>query len=161
MSVFKNSFSRALSVVKSDNANIPYPNPIISGQNTGVNTGYLTDDTANFVSDNVKPGDIVYMLDGTPAAATVLEVINQNNILLNADIFTSSGVSYIVYQNSSQTTNGNDGCCLFVGEAGTLTVSTIGGDVVTFSNISSGTILNVQVNKVYSSSTANSIVALW
>jgi len=63
---------------------------------------------------------------------------------------------------STQDGSGNNGCVLYVGTGGTLKVSTIGGDEVTFTGIVSGTFVPVQVLRVWSTGTsASNIVALW
>jgi hypothetical protein len=60
------------------------------------------------------------------------------------------------------TPNQNFGCTLYVGTGGTLRVTTVGGDDVTFQNIVSGTFLPVQVVKVWQAGTsALNILALW
>ena len=163
MSVFKTTFSRALAVIPTDNANVPYPAPSTSGTNTSVTVASLVDSTAKFNTKNVKTGDIVYnTTDGT--AATVLVVVSQTSLLLNADIFTATAKAYVVYQASSQTSNGNPGCFLYIGGAGNVKVTTIGQDVVTFTAVPVGTVLPVQVVKVHSSgsgTTATLINALW
>jgi len=56
----------------------------------------------------------------------------------------------------------NDGCVLYVGIGGDLTVVTTGQDTVTFANIQDGTFIPVQVLRVLSTgTTALNIVALW
>jgi len=56
----------------------------------------------------------------------------------------------------------NNGCVLYVGGAGNLTVDTVGGDTVTFTGILGGSFIPVQVTRVYATgTTATSIVALW
>lgn len=56
----------------------------------------------------------------------------------------------------------NNGCVLYVGGAGDLTVDTIGGDTVTFVAVPAGSFIPVQVTRVYAAgTTATSIVALW
>ena len=108
MSVFKTQFSRALRVIPSDNANIPFPASIEIGTNTSVTASSLVDSTATFVTNHVATGDIVYNLtDGT--AATVLVVVNETTLLLNADIFQATSKNYNLFQASSQTTIGNQG----------------------------------------------------
>ena len=163
MSVFKTTFSRALAVIPTDNANVPYPAPSASGTNTSVTVASLIDSSATFNTKNIKTGDIVYnTTDGT--AATVLVVVSQTSLLLNADIFTATAKAYVVYQASSQTSNGNPGCFLYIGGAGNVKVTTIGQDVVTFTAVPVGTVLPVQVVKVHSSgsgTTATLINALW
>lgn len=160
MSVFKSQFSRALAVIKSDNADIPYPAQATSGTNTSVTVGSLVSSSSSFVSNNVRTGDIVYNItDGT--AATVVNVISETQVSLNADIFLATSKSYIIYQASPQTTIGNEGCNIYVGGTGSLVVTTIGGDIVTFSGVAAGTVLPVQVLKVASASTATLLTALW
>ena len=56
----------------------------------------------------------------------------------------------------------NDGCVLYVGIGGDLTVMTTGQDTVTFVNIQDGTFIPFQVLRVLSTgTTALNIVALW
>lgn len=160
MSVFKSQFSRALSVIKSDNANIPYPNAIESGTNTSVVASQLVDSTATFATLNVQAGDVVYnTTDGT--AATVLGVNSETVLVLNANIFTATAKAYVVYSNSSLLGTTNAGCFLYIGGAGNVAVTTIGGDAVTFNGVTAGSILPVQVLKVASATTATLINALW
>lgn len=160
MSVFKNQFSKALSVIKSDNADIPFPQVTASGTSTSVVVNSLVDSTKNFNNLNVKAGDIVYnTTDGT--AATVVSVVNNTTVLLNADIFTAADKAYSLYAASAQNTIGNRGCNIYVGGTGTLVVTTIDGEDVTFAAVPAGTVLPVQVIKVKAASTATSLVALW
>lgn len=160
MSVFKSQFSRALSVIKSDNANVPYPAVAVSGTNTSTATASLIDSGATFVTNKVAPGDIVYnTTDGS--AATVLGVTNETTVVLNASIFAATAKAYVIYQASAQTTLGNYGCFLYVGGAGNVVVTTIGGDIVTFNGVPAGAVIPVQVIKVASATTATLINALW
>jgi hypothetical protein len=53
------------------------------------------------------------------------------------------------------------GCVLYVGTGGDLDVQTVGGDDVTFTGVPSGTFFPVQVRKVYATSVASDIIALW
>lgn len=160
MSLFKTTFSRALPVIKSDNANIPYPNAIESGTNTSVVASQLVDSTGLFVTNNIKVGDIVYnTTDST--AAKVVSVTDETTIVLNANIFAATAKAYTIYQASPQTGMGNPGCYLYVGGTGTLVVTTIGNDVLTFSGVPAGTVLPVQVIKLASASTATLVNALW
>ena len=163
MSVFKTTFSRALAVIPTDNANVPFPAPVGSGTNTSAVANQLVNTSGNFINLNVKTGDIVYnTTDGT--AATVVSVTSATVVVLNADIFGASGKAYTIYQASPQTSNGNPGCFLYVGGAGNVKVTTICQDIVTFTAVPVGTVLPVQVVKVHSSgsgTTATLINALW
>ena len=53
------------------------------------------------------------------------------------------------------------GCVLYVGTGGNLDVQTVGGDNVTFTGVPNGTFIPVQVRKVYATSVASNIIALW
>lgn len=163
MSVFKTTFTRALAVIPTDNANVPFPAVVASGTNTSAVANQLVNTSGNFINSNVKTGDIVYnTTDGT--AATVVSVTSATVIVLNADIFTATSKAYTIYQASPQTGSGNSGCFLYVGGAGNVKVTTIGQDVVTFTAVPVGTVLPVQVIKVHASgsgTTATLINALW
>lgn len=146
----------ALAVTKSDNANIPFPAIVAQGVNNNVLTNELEDTDVNFIALNVQVGDVVYnTTDGT--AATVTQVIDATRLLLNADIFTATAKSYIVYAN-----NNKEACVLYVGTGGNLRVVTASGQTVTFASVLGGTFFPVQVLKVFSTGTsAANIVALW
>ena len=63
---------------------------------------------------------------------------------------------------SSQDGSGNNGCVLYIGGAGTLKVTTVGGDEITFSGVLAGTFFPVQVTRVWATGTsATNIIALW
>jgi hypothetical protein len=157
MAYQKLQVSRALQVIKSDNANIPFPAVVSSGTSTSVVANQLVDSNAAFATLNVQVGDVVYNTT-TSAAATVTRVLDEENLLLNADIFLASGNVYVVYSQNTK----NEGCVLYVGTGGNLHVLTHGGDDVKFANIVGGSFLPVQVLKVFSTdTTAADIVALW
>lgn len=153
--------SRALQVIKSDNAGIPSVNLIDFGTNTSVTALRLVASAATFVTDNVQAGDIVYNItDGT--AATVVSVVSQTQIILNADIFLATAKSFQIYQQSSQTGLGNQGCVLYIGTGGNLRVLTSGNDVITFNNVQDGMFFPINVIQVYATgTTALNIIALW
>lgn len=162
MSVFKTTFSRALPVFRSNDSNVPFPAPITSGTCTSISGFLLIDANATFITDGVKIGDIVY--DTTDSvSATVTQVLSETELIMNAGLFLFTA-NYTIYAASPQNTIGNQGCYLYVGTAGNLTVTTIGNDVVKFFSVPAGTVLPVQVIKVWavsSGTTANNIVALW
>lgn len=162
MSVFKNQFTRALNIYESDYAEIPYPQVVTTGESgTSGGVDLLYDETKDFLALTVAAGDIVFNTS-TNTSATVVEVVDENTILLNASIFTDSVLdNYTIYAASAQTTIGNRGCFLFVGTAGILVVETIGGDVVTLQTVNSNTIVPIQVVKVLTGTTASRLVALW
>jgi len=160
MGVFKSQFTRALAVIKSDNASIPYPATVVSGTNTTATASKLVCATGQFITRGVAVGDIVYNTTDT-LAATVTAIDSETTLSLNANIFTATSKAFVVYQDSQQTGIGNTGCMLYVGGAGNVSVITIGGDTVTFNAVPAGTILPVQVHNLNSATTATLINALW
>jgi hypothetical protein len=161
MSVFKTTFSRALRIIPSDNANIPFTNVVKAGVTTGVLANRLKDNNGNFVVNRVSVGDIVYNTT-TLVAATITGLIDSTAVSLNADIFLVAGEGYVIYQASSQTGIGNAGAFLYVGGAGNVAVTTIGGDDVIFNAVPIGTVLPVQVLKLKSTGTTATLInALW
>ena len=175
MSVFKTTFSRALLVIPSDNCNVPSPHLLISGANTSydiLNPNVLTDNSVSFFANNsnglqynVNVGDVVYCY-ATGLAATIVEVIDKYNLLLNADIFGgSTGLTYYIYQEGAQTGLGNTGAYLYIdGEqnTGDLQVTTIGGDDMSVGKISKP-FFPIQIKKVWANGTSNegAIYAVW
>jgi hypothetical protein len=148
--------SVGLNIVSTDNAEIPYPNVVAAGTCTLPLPSELEDNTALFVTNNVQVGDVVYNTV-TLQAATVVNVVNQTNIILNANIFTTIGEAYTIYAQ-----NEKNASVLFIGTGGKLRVQTAGGQDVIFDQILGGTFLPVQVLKVYQTgTTATNLVALW
>ena len=55
-----------------------------------------------------------------------------------------------------------NGCTLYIGGAGAVKVTTLGGDAVTFSAVPAGTFMPIQVLRVWATgTTATNILALW
>lgn len=165
MSVFKTTFSRALRAYPSDYADIPFINKITSGVSDAFPSNLkLVDNSAEFIKDNVKAGDIVYN-ETVGASATIVEVSSDVQLILNADIFTNPSELYTIYQASEQTGLPNQGCYLYFGDSsgGKARVTTIGGDIITFYGILQGEVLPVQVTKLWMEDTSdvNKIIALW
>lgn len=156
MSVYqKLQTATGLNIVSSDNANIPAPNVVAAGTATSVVADQLVDSTASFVTRNVQVGDVVYN-NVTLQAATVVRVVNNTTLVLNANIFLATN-TYTVYAN-----NNDNACVLFIGVGGKLRVITAGGQEVIFDSILGGTFLPVQVIKVFQTgTTATNLVALW
>jgi hypothetical protein len=155
--------SRALSVIPSDNTNIPMPNVIVTSTATTTTANKLVDSTKNFSSSGVNPlnvqvGDIVYNTTSS-LAATVTNVDSATQLSLNANIMTATN-AYTLYSGTN-TAGSVEPCVLYVGVGGDLNVTTAGGDVVTFVGIASGTFFPVQVIRVNSVVTATDIIALW
>ena len=147
---------RAWQVNKSDNTDIP--NIGITGPSGTTTTGSATqliDSSATFLTSGVKLNMIVVnTTDGTQAV--VIGIEDDNTLTVSANIFAASGKNYEIYGESIE------GAVLFIGTAGNIKVTTVAGDEVTFSNISSGQFFPVQVKKVFNTGTsADNILALW
>ena len=156
--------SRALTVTKSNDADIPYPAVAHSGASTAIALLELIDGTANFPALNIYPGNIIYNTSSVPPlAATIIEVspLTPTVLGLNSDIFTASPENYVIYQSSPMAGGQNTGCVLYVGTGGDVTVTTAGNDYVTFVDVQNGSFLPVQVVKVWDSGASADILALW
>jgi hypothetical protein len=155
--------SRALSVIPSQNTNIPMPNVIVSSAATTTTANKLVDSLVNFSSSGVNPlnvqvGDIVYNITGS-AAAMVTNVDSATQLTLNANIMTSAQ-SYTLYSGTN-TTGSVEPCVLYVGTGGNLSIITAGGDYALLTNVPSGSFLPIQVIGVGTFTTATDIIALW
>lgn len=149
--------SVGLNIVSTDNADIPSVGIVAAGLNGTTVANELEDVSAAFETDNVQVGDIVYN-NVTLQVATVVQVIDETRLLLNANIFLSTGESYTVYAQSQV----KNAAVLFIGTGGKLRVITAGGQDITFDQILGGTFLPVQVNKVFKTgTTATNLIALW
>lgn len=164
MGVFKSQFSRALSVIPSDYANVPYPAVVTSGISTDGGANALVCDSATFITSGVAVGDIVYNVTNK-IAATITIIYSETELAMNGNAIPDSYQEFVIYQASQQTGIGNTGCFVYVGSGGDVSVTTIGGDVVLFKNVPEGTVLPVQVIGVNQSlggtTTADFINALW
>ena len=153
--------SRALQVHPSE-----YPIPSLAILTTGSQIGessILESPTANFITNGVSPGDIIYVYDDGGVFSFVTQVIGIiNEIEVQVANNINVDYSFVIYQQSAMSGLGNQGCVLYVGTGGSLTVTTSGNDVVTFVNIQSGTFFPVNVVKVLSTgTTCSNIIALW
>lgn len=152
----------AVEIIPSDNCNVPFPGDVTEGVNTTIESNALIDENINFNKQGIKIGDIVYNITSS-TAATVIDVISDNHLALNADIFTSDTQTYKIFPASPQSgaQDANNGCVLYVGEEGNLNVTTIGGTQVLFNKMANG-FVPVQVKKVWSQKTdAKQIIGLW
>jgi hypothetical protein len=151
--------SAAITIYKSNNANIPNPAAqTITGVVTSVIANKLVDSTAPFA--DVKVGDIV-LNTSAGESATVTAVDSTSQLTLNADIFTALGEPYVLYTQQLDFLKAGNGCVLYVGVSGDLNVITAAGQTVLFIGVPVG-FFPVQVTNVLSTSTtADSIVALW
>lgn len=161
MATQKLQVGRALAVIPSDYANIPFPAVTISSTVTTASGFTFTDSTANFIALGVQAGDIVYSYSAG-AAATVESVQSADTLTINLSNTLGSGDEYIIYNGQN-----NNGCVLYIGVgptsgAGDIKVTTVGGDEVVFKNVTQGQFIPVQTIKLSSDgTTATNILALW
>ena len=165
MSVFKTTFSRALKIIPSDDCVIPSPNLLISGTATGQGTNLLIDELAIFLETTtggvryfVNTGDVVYNYPAN-AAATVVEVIDEHTLLLNADGIVLENQAYLIYQQGAQTGIGNQGCFIYSNATGFASGLTLGGDLISL-YVEQGTFCPVQFISLDLRS-SGSLTALW
>jgi hypothetical protein len=150
----------AVNVIPSDTINIPVPNVTISGTSkaTASPTNKLESATSDFVAANVKVGDTVYNTT-TTGIAKVVAVEAAGLLLLTANIFNAGSQAFTVYSSQDHP---NQGCVLYVGGDGDLSVVTSSGSEVTLVGIVAGSFIPVQVLRVEATNTtATNIVALW
>ncbi len=148
---------RAINVYPTDDVIIPAPGDKAVQGTTDANTANkLVDSTALFQTKSIIPGATVYNTS-TNTVATVTNVDSATTLSLSADIFTAQPEGYIVYN-----TNNSEGPVLFVGTGGTLTIKTVGGDVVQLTNVANGSFIPIMVQCVQNTGTgASGIIALW
>lgn len=87
----KDSFNRYLRSISID------PNNLTIGQVTSVSANKLIDSSATFITNGIRPGDVIYKYTSNPSvwsagvSATVVSVDSETQLTLDTDIFTSSG----------------------------------------------------------------------
>lgn len=158
---------QALSIVTSDNANVPYTVIRLRGQSDEVETNRLVGESdADYIKNGVKAGDIV-VNTSVGISATVTAVIDSEKLQLNADIFTSVNERYTIYAASAVDNyqDANNGCVLYIGKGGEgfdLNVTPLANELpVIFKNVKEG-FFPVQVKKVWKTYTnCAEIIALW
>jgi len=168
MSSVKLNPTRALKVLPSLYADIPYPNELASGSCTGAGGQFLEDSNFDFTTEingntvyAVNVGDVVYNIT-TSNSATIIEVADKHSVKLNTEIM-NNGDNYIIYQAGPTTGQGNQGCTLYLLAAPSssyvLEFTTIGGDVISASGVAPG-LFPVQVKSVKSFN-GDGVIALW
>jgi hypothetical protein len=156
MATQKLQVGRALAVIPSDYADIPFPAVTISSTVTAASGFNLTDTTANFIALGVKAGDIVYDITNQ-TAATVQSVQSATTLVLNVSGYIIAADSYVLYNGQN-----NNGCVLYIGGAGDIAVTTVGGDEVKFTALLAGQFIPVQTLKIAQTGTsATDVLALW
>lgn len=180
MSSTKLNPTRALKVIPSDDCNVPSPNLLIEGETTDYSDAVtLIDTNVQFIVSGesestasqgtkqfvVNVGDVVYSYQ-TGLAATIVEVLSDTELLLNAEILDGgSGVRYYIYQEGPTTGQGNQGCLLYIGAAGSssLHITTIGQDDMEIPKATLGLFV-IQTKKVWFTDTGfvvGDIYAIW
>lgn len=157
MSALKLQVSRALRVIPSDNCNIPMPNAVVSGTNTGTSSSKLIASGEQFITEGVREGDIVYNLTDS-TAATVVSVDSETQLTLNANIFGATSKSFVVYSASPMGDNVNRGCVFYTGGAGNVAFVTEGGDSITKEGCAAGQYHPVSVIKILSTGTTATLI---
>ena len=147
-----------------DSTNIIYPSLAVEGTTSvPVANQLYAAGAVDFEAEGIFAGDIV-VNSTTGLKATVLSVVDKLTLNLNTDIFLVQGEAFKVYNASAfkNYQDANNGCVLYIGESGDLTVDTITGDEkVLFSSVPIG-FFPVQVKKVWGAgTTAKKLVALW
>lgn len=151
---------RGIAVITSNTVDIPFPGTTKQGQQANTSTGggglNLIDTSALFITRGVVIGDIIYnVTDGT--CAVVSSIVSETELICSAAIFAGTSKKYFVFDKT-----GNNGCVLYVGGAGNLSVRTVGGDTIVLNGVTAGQFIPVQVLGVNASNTtATNIVALW
>tara|TARA_R110000796_G_scaffold125162_2_gene239728 strand:+ start:389 stop:898 length:510 start_codon:yes stop_codon:yes gene_type:complete len=160
---------KAWSLYTSDNTNIPdisVVGPTGTSDAIGAADKQLIDSartgtdpaapaTLSFLLCGLKPGMIIInTTDGKQSE--LVRVINATTIEVRDAIFDAQPKAYAIYGGTQ------GGAVLYIGTAGTLRVTTVAGDDVTFIGINTGAFFPVQVLKVWEAgTTASNIIALW
>lgn len=160
MKFLKTHYGRAINVIPSNTVNIPNPAGLgKEGVVDGVDANILYDSTANFTT-NLLGAIVVNTTNNT--IANVVGLYDQIRLILDADIFTSGGDGYAIYNSDN-----NQGCAIYISaqEAENLKVLTVGGDIITFNgcgNKNADSILPVNVLRVFEEGTnLINLIALW
>ena len=160
MAYQKLQVSRSLLVIPSDDTDIPFPGALgITSTTTGNAANKLIDSAGDFINKGVKIGDIIYNYDNSEAATvTNVDSATQLSVTLAGGI--TSGDDYNLY-----TSGQNNGCVLYIGTGGDLSVLTIGGDTVVYKAVPTGLFMPVQMLRVNATAggttTATDIIAQW
>ena len=151
-----------LKVAPSATVMIPDPSSkVLSGTATATTADKLVVGTATFLSAGIQINAIVYnTTDNTAAYVTAID--SDTELSLSVDIMANTE-DFVIYNRPT------NGCILYVGTAGDLTVQMAADkDVppatvteVTFKNVANASFLPTQVVRVDNSSVATNIIALW
>ena len=151
-----------LKVAPSATVMIPDPSSkVLSGAATSTTADKLVVSTATFLSAGIQINAIVYnTTDNTAAYVTAID--SDTELSLSVDIMANTE-DFVIYNRPT------NGCILYVGTAGHLTVQmATDKDVpptsvteITLKNVANASFLPTQVVRVDNTSTAADIIALW
>jgi hypothetical protein len=80
----------------------------------------------------------------------------------NAEVVTPNDNADLTLSGGAIVEGSNNGACLYIGTGGDLQVTMLGGQVVVFTNIPSGTFMPIQVRRVWATNTtASDILSLY
>ena len=120
--------------------------------------GVINATGATFITDGVKPGDLVVNTTVSTNDATRIISVNSETQITCSIATTSVGQTFDILSQSTEP------AVLYIGTSSgqNLKVRTSGGDDITFHNVVQGTFLPVQVKRVYKTgTTASDILALF
>ena len=160
MKFLKTHYGRAINVIPSDTVNIPNPAGLgMTGIASDRGTNILIVDSPIFTT-NLLGAIVVNTTNNT--IANVIGFQSASILILDADIITSAGDNYAIYNSVN-----NQGCALYIPAqtAQKLIVLTVGGDITTFNSCgdtNASMILPVNVLRVFDNGTdLTDLVALW
>jgi hypothetical protein len=139
-----------------DTVNLNNPIALTSDALTVGTTGVtLVDSSATYITDGVTPGDLVVNTSNIPNASRVVSITSETQITVQTTGKFTSGDLIEIWTQSTEP------AVLYVGGAGTIVATTMGGDNITLNGVTAGSFLPIQVKGVSSTSTATGIIALF
>lgn len=146
-----------LATILSNADDVDVPNIGIVGP-----TGTITAETATTVTDNTKDFNalgvkIGMILIGSRGDKTNIIGVDGDTLTISNQLLASNpGDTYEIFGGNQ------NGCVLYVGVAGSVTLITAGGDEVTLQGVPAGTFIPIQTKRVMATgTTASGIIALW
>lgn len=150
------TYSSSLTVIPSDDYNLPQPGLIKNGIATaGSNTTTLFDSNAEFTNAktnplgyNISSGDIIYNIT-QGVAYQILRIANDTSLII-----TTTGVAIAtddVYQIYKGNVANSEGYSIYFGTTGDVKVVDVSGNTTTINNVPAGKILDLQIVKVFAS----------
>ena len=140
-----------------DTVNLNNPIALTSDALTAGTSGVtLVDSSATYITDGVTPGDLVVNTSTSPNVSRVISVDSETQITVKTTGHFASGNIIEIWTQSTEP------AVLYIGGAGSVQVTTMGGDNVLLTGISAGSFLPVQVKGISTTNTtATGIIALF